>query len=85
MTNFIAWITTSSADPEKMALTVKGFLVFIVPVVAMLFGIDNELANSLIGPLVDATTTIMTLIGLGMTIYGIGRKIILGRLVHPDA
>ncbi len=85
MQDFIAWLTTSSADPEKTAATVKGVIMLVIPFLAMVLGINQDLANSLAGSVVNLVSLLLTLVGTIVTIYGVSRKIRLGQWSHPDA
>ena len=68
MSKFINWLIWSSKDPQKIALTVKGFLSLgIVTVVAHQLGLDN-LYNS--GNIDTITEIIVLFIQLAGTIAG---------------
>lgn len=84
MANIIKWILTSSADPTKLALTVRGLLVAIVPTaiaVAPLFGIDPTFAQDWLGQLADGVEKIVflvfSLVAAVMVVWGLFRKIVL--------
>lgn len=70
----------SSADPTQLALTIKGILVGITPLILIFFGLakidigqeDWEQFMELIYQLVIYSTG---LISLGATLYGLGRKV----------
>lgn len=77
----IKWFVTSSENPSKMSLTLKGIIVIAIPWIVTLAGVFHitimsadlvNLGNSLIGL---AQATILA-IGLAMTCYGFIRKII---------
>ena len=71
--NFFNWLTTSSVDPEKTALTVKSMLGYFIPLIVM--------GSQVIGhPIVQGDAeNLVILITAGLTavlqLYGIVRKI----------
>ncbi len=72
----------SSANPSKLALTVKGILVGITPLVLMVAGIakidlGTEVWSAVIEALVDIITYGGALVSAGMTLYGLMRKVYL--------
>lgn len=84
MGNIIKWILQSSADPTKLALTVRGLLVGIIPTVIALapfFGIDPVFVQDWIGQFADAAEKIVflvfSLVAAVMVAWGLFRKIIL--------
>ncbi len=85
MTNFFAFLVTSSADPEKTALSIKGILVLLVPILSAFLGIDSTLSDTIVGSAVDLITNLLTLVGILMTLWGLIRKVRLGRWAHPLA
>ena len=71
----------SSVNSEKLALTVKGILVGLVPVIIILaksFGVDlnGETVNIAINTLVNSITAIGLAVSAIMTFIGAVRKII---------
>lgn len=72
-------LITSSADPNKTSLAVKGFLLAIAPIAMVLLG----LTDGDFGKLVDAVTTVVfavtSTIAAVQIIWGVVRKIQLGR------
>lgn len=74
------WLVVSSVDPTKTALTVKGVLTAIVPLLVLFSGAFNvETDASTIKNIIDVIGTItmqgLTLVGTTMSLYGIIRKI----------
>lgn len=70
------WVVVSSADPKKLALTVKAGLPFLVSLF-LLFGYHVD--ASALGEFVDAAVNVAVLVvalvsGLA-TVYGAGRKV----------
>lgn len=72
---------TSSVDPEKLALSVKGFLVLLIPVIIAVSGMtqwnlgqeDLTLLVNAVGEIVFYTSSIIA--GL-MVVYGLIRKVL---------
>ena len=95
MKNFFTWLITSSADPDAVSLTVKGALVYGVSIIMQFAPLACSLVaalcfdTSVLSPAVDAIVgiihAILVLISLCMVLYGLGRKIWLGRWAHPAA
>lgn len=88
MKDLFQWLITSSADPEKVGLTVKGLLVGIVPALSVLLPILCSVVMfcvdlSLINPAIDAITKIVvavtTLVSAVMVLWGLVRKARFGR------
>ena len=89
------WITASSADPIQVSLTVRGFLVLVVGFVVQLAPLACALSASIcfdataLTPIVDIIVDIvrigLELAGAGLMLWGLLRKIKLGRWAHPDA
>lgn len=80
MNKYIDWLTISSKNPDKIALTIKGLLIGVLPVLLIL----TKMLGLQIGE--DATREVIDGIGLiitygfgiisgMMTIYGLVRKI----------
>lgn len=70
---------TSSIDPNKVSLTVKGFLVMILPLVLAFTGITSEQANPIIDLIVQIVFLGSTFVSSLMMLYGILRKINVGQ------
>lgn len=66
-------ILGSSQNPEQLALTIKGALLTLIPVVVMLVGGFGITLNP--EDLVAFTNTLFGIITAGVTLYGLGRKI----------
>ncbi len=80
--NIWNWVVYSSADSNKLSLTLKGIAGFILAIISYRYGIQNYSAvNSQVTMLIDMLITALqdaiTLISIGATIYGTFRKIIL--------
>lgn len=85
MSSIISWFIASSANPESVGLTVRGFLVVLVPLIASWLGLDDASSNALVDAIVQLIVAAMTLIGVAMTVFGLVRKLWLQRWAHPDA
>lgn len=79
MKNNINKLLKSSADPEKLSTTVKGILLAIVPVIIMVTGLEQEEVNTLVNAIVQVVFLGASLISACQIIYGLARKIYLGR------
>lgn len=91
---FWAWLTTSSQDPDKVALTFRGAMVGVVAAIIQLAPLACSYAGicfdtTFINPLVDAVANLikvsLELVALVLVVAGILRKIWLGRWTHPSA
>lgn len=67
-------ILGSSQDPEKLALTIKGVLLTLIPVVVMVAGGLNITLNP--DDLVAFINTLFGIFTLCLTAFGLGRKIV---------
>jgi len=74
MTNFITWFMTSSADPEKVSLTLKS-----LGALAVLFGLNATVVGDLQNQLATLITGIGMVISSAVALVGLTRKIHLGR------
>ena len=70
---------TSSADPKALSLTVKGILTAILPIVIVLLGIDEATANGILDTIVNIVFYGSTLLSALVTLYGLLRKVRLGK------
>jgi len=71
---------SSSVDPSKLSLTVKGILVGIVPVAILLAKFKGvELAEGDLQPFIDSVGNVILMTGAALsavwTIYGAARKL----------
>jgi len=67
-------LLTSSADPETISLFVKSLCTF-----AVLFGLDSTVVNEGGGYLMNLLVGIGMVVSAGTGLWGLGRKIKLGR------
>lgn len=65
------WVLKSSADPNRLALTIKGGIPLVVSV-ALLFGVQLPQDS-----LAEAVTSLVAVISSVTTFYGLVRKIYL--------
>jgi hypothetical protein len=72
-------LITSSIDPNKVSLTVKGFIVMILPIVLAVTGITSEQANPIIDLIVQVVFLGSTILSSIMMLYGLIRKIKVGQ------
>ena len=75
MTELMNWFVRSSADPAKLALTVRGLLVSIVPIIMIFSGLSEAEIN----PAIDAVVTLIEYgfmtVAAAMTLWGFLRKL----------
>lgn len=65
----------SSADPEKIALSVKGYALAVIPVIVMIAGFAGvDLTQNELTELLNAVLGVVSSICI---VYGLGRKIYL--------
>ena len=64
----------SSQDPNKLSLSVTGGLLTLVPLIVMIAGGFNITLDPDI--LAEFINTLLGIVTLGITLYGLGRKII---------
>jgi hypothetical protein len=88
--NFIKWLVTSSSDPQKVSLTVKGALAFcgayllqLSPVLCgfhiICISIDGDVLTSAINTTANIVYLSLSLVGSIAFLVGLGRKIWMGR------
>ncbi|OJY74672.1 MAG: hypothetical protein BGP12_06880 [Rhodospirillales bacterium 70-18] len=94
--NLLTWLTTSSADPAKTSATLKGVLKIVIAkiiyigVLACSFGVACAFGDlSWLNDAADLIGTIaygvLIVWGAGQGVFGLIRKIYLGRWAHPAA
>lgn len=88
MKELIHWLITSSANPEKVGLTVKGLLLGVVPVISMVAPVLCALVKvcidlALVNPFIDGVVGLVVagcgVISAVMVILGLIRKVQFGR------
>lgn len=82
MKNLFSWLVTSSADPTKVALTVKGFLGTVASIIVMVsplfhLKIGSDDLNGVVDGVVQFITVAFGLVSATATIVGFIRKIYL--------
>ena len=89
------WLITSSADPKKTGIAVYGVLsiigsqlLHITGVLCTLslycFAIDQTVLTDMIAAIVSFVETALLLVGITFTIFGLMRKVVLGRWAAPQ-
>ena len=78
-------LLTSSADPTKVSLAVKGFLITMAPIVMVVLGITDADYSGVVEAVEKVVFYSTSLIGPLTALYGLVRKVQLGRWSHPDA
>lgn len=81
MKKIINWLVISSADPEKLSLTVKGFLVGIIPIVSFVLhfskiNLGDETLTSLIDSIVVLIQAALGIVAGIVFVVGLVRKIV---------
>lgn len=91
---FWAWLITSSNDPTKVSLAVKGAAVFGVSLVIQVAPfacqfvkvcIDTSILSPVPEILANIASLVLQVVALAIVLIGLIRKIWLGRWSHPDA
>lgn len=75
MSNFLS----SSADANKISLTVKGILLSLVPIIMIMTGLTEAEIQPIIDTIVQIVFLATTMISAGQVLYGLMRKIYLKR------
>lgn len=92
--NFWNWLVTSSADPEKTSLLIKGVMTIgagkLLSVLTALcglgllcLGIDATWLQQAIDILTQLSLGALYILGAGIAAWGMGRKVKLGRWSAP--
>ena len=90
MKRIINWLITSSADPRKTSLALKGVLMYLAAQLLVVLnaacgfglycaGIDADGLNQIVELTVAIVNMALTLVGLVLTLWGLLRKIAHGR------
>jgi hypothetical protein len=83
MNNFVQkvfdWLLLSSADPSKVAVTVKGFLTMVAAAFIPLLGLTHiNLGNDTVNTVIDGVSLViqdvMVAVGAAGTLFGVVRK-----------
>lgn len=90
MKNFFHWLLTSSEDPTKLALTVKGGLGVAVTVVIALsplfhLKVGSDQLNAVADALVQVATILASLVSAIAFVVGLIRKISTKPVIPPQA
>jgi len=82
LSGFWKWLVVSSSDPNETALTVKGYVSSIVPV--LMFLLHNPNLSSLPNDVYSFVVACFAAYSACATVYGLGRKIYLSFFVQPQ-
>ena len=81
MTKLMGWLIQSSADPDKVALTVKGILTGFIPLIFMVLQIvGHPLPNATLDDLIVKVSAVVSVV---LTLVGLVRKIYLTFKTSP--
>lgn len=79
MSHFLNLLIRSSADPRKVSLAVKGFVLAATPIAMFFFDVTNDE----VGVVADAIEKVimfgLSFLSAAMILFGLLRKIVLGR------
>ena len=67
-------LITSSSNPNQIALTIRGVLIGLVPLIAHITGLTGQEITTIIDLLVELVTVSMTVLSVAMTLIGLLRK-----------
>lgn len=70
---------TSSADPTKVSTFVRGFLISLIPLAMVVTGIPQAELTGIVDAVVDVIFFALALVGAVQALYGLARKLYLGR------
>ncbi len=70
---------TSSADPNRTSLAVKGFLVSLAPLAMLVFGFTEAEFGTLVESIVNIVFWGLSIVSAVQVILGLRRKVRLGR------
>jgi hypothetical protein len=69
----------SSADPTQVATTVKGFILAVTPLIILTTGLNQADVTAGTQAIIDGIMAVTTMWGAAKMVYGIARKMRLGR------
>lgn len=78
---FLRWLILSSADPAKLSLAVRGFLIGIIPTIIMISGVlnipvpDGDTMTAIADMLATLITVVLGIVASVKLGYGLIRKI----------
>ena len=72
-------LITSSADPTKISLAVKGFLLALAPVAMLLLGFTDGEFGQLVESISNIVFWILSVVASLQVVYGLFRKVKFGR------
>lgn len=77
---FFNWLVLSSADAGSLSLTVRGFLLGLVPTASLLLGlahikVGSDQLNSLVDGVVALLQAVLAVVSAVVFLVGLGRKL----------
>ena len=85
MNDVLSKVFTSSKDPSKVSLFVKGTLISFAPIIMVVLGVNADDYTTLVNTVESLVFLGASIVGPTMTLFGLLRKVYLGRWSHPDA
>lgn len=79
MYQFLEWLRRSSADPAKTAITIKGIVLGLAPILMLLFNIPSDDFNLIANNIEQLVFYASAGLSVSMVLFGLLRKIALGR------
>lgn len=73
--SLIQWFVKSSADPERISLTVKSALVAILPIIMLVAGISDSESSLLVDTITDIVFYGLSLVSAVGVVFGFCRKL----------
>lgn len=84
MDDILKKLFTSSTDPKKISLTVQGALVAIAPIAIAMTNLNADQYNAVVNGVVDIVFYGTALVSALTTVYGLVRKVKLGKWSAVD-
>ena len=70
---------TSSTDPNKLSLTIRGILLAILPIIMVFTGLTEAEIQPIIDGIVQLVFLLTAIVSAGQVVYGAIRKLYIGR------
>ena len=71
---------TSSVDPSKLSLTIKGILLGVLPIFLVVTGMTEETIQPVIDGIVQIVFLVTSLVSAFQIVYGLIRKIYIAQI-----
>ena len=76
----VRWIVLSSEDPTEASLTIKGFLLGVLPVLMAVagiahFNVGQQQLSDIFDAIAQIVQVLLTIVATAMTAYGLLRKL----------